>query len=275
MLERFTRRAPDDWTFISDKGVESGNIYIKSVVNPRMVDHPFGPHYAAYFAGKISVNSRGKETYRAGSSPIVTDKIVVNHYYDKSREEFADKIRRGSAFRAENFKRMELFDTCDRNEIFDDGILKYRAERAKNFSVETAAEKIRRVEKTLTEILTQCSPFDMPPEFFIGKLETFLTCRALAEKFSTQIGSRSAEEFALVWIYQTLANAEALTAAEVYQFIRALPEILARPFPFCRKIKILTQDFLIPTFCVELKSAEEFPKRSELMQLQKFLRLIN
>ena len=274
VLERFTRRAPDDWTFVNDDGLESGNIYIKSVVNPRLVDYPFGPHYSAYFGDAKSVNSRGNETFRAGSSPIAAEKIVVNHYYVKSREEFAAKVSRGSAFREKNFKRMKFFDTYDRNEIFDDGIVRYKNSRAKIFSAETDAERRRRSEKTLVEILTQCSPFDAPPEFFVGKLETFLTCRALAEKFGTQIGSRPAEEFALVWIYQTLANAASLTAAEVYQFVRALPEILARPFPLNRKIKILTQDFLIPTFCVELKAAEEFSKRSELLQLQKFLRLI-
>lgn len=276
VLERFTRRAQSDWTFFNEaEGFEAGNIYIKSVVNPRRVDYPLSPHYAVYFAGLKSLNSNGTETYRAGNSPVVADKIVVNHYYTKSLEEFADKVKRGSACREVNHKKMAMFQTYDRNEVFDDGILTYRNARAENFSLESDEEKFRRVEKTLTEILTQCSPFDSPPEFFVGKLETFLTCRALAELLDVKIGSRAAEEFALVWIYQTLAKAETLTHAELQQFFRALPEILARPFPFRQKLNRLTQDLIIPSFCEELKHLLEWRTRSELINLQKLLRLIN
>ena len=122
--------------------------------------------------------------------------------------------------------------------------------------------------------MTRCSPFEVPHEFFTGKLETFLTCRALAEQFGTKIGSRSAEEFALVWIYQTLTQAESLTQAEVEQFMRALPEILARPSPFCRKLKKLTQEVILPTFCTALKDNRHFDKFSELRYINRLLKLI-
>ena len=276
VLERFTRRAPSDWTYQNEgEGFTAGNIYIKSIVNPRRVDYPFSPHYAVYFAPFKSFSSAGVETWNAGSSPIAADKIVVNHYFTKSLEEFAAKVNRGSACREVNHKKMTMFQTHDRNEVFDDGILRYRACRAENFLLEDDAERFARVKKFLVETLTQCSPVNAPPEFFVGKLEIFLTCRALAEMFDIKIGSRSAEEFALAWIYQTLTQAESLTNAEVRQFIRALPEILSRPFPLCRKLNQLTQEVVIPSFCEELKHLTEWQARSELLNLQKFLRLIN
>ena len=275
VLERFTRRAPSDWTIFNEETGNVGNIYIKSVVNPRRVDYYLSPHFAIYFSGLKSINSDGKETWHAGNHPICANKIVINHYYTKSREEFQNKkILRGKVFSINKEYNMQNFYTHNRNEEFDDGILSYRAARAESFALETDAEKIRRMEKALIETLTQRSPLDAPDEFFVGKLETFLTCRAVAEKLGVKIGSKTAEEYALVWIYQTLVKAEAITHAEIQQFIRALPKILARPFPLCKKLKTLTQESVIPSFCEALKNVLEFGARTELLQLQKLLRLI-
>ena len=275
VLERFTRRAESNWCEILSEDEMIGNTSIKSIVNPRRVECFWSPHYAQTFRDFYSVNSDGVKTLHITSHPVAADKIVINHYHTKSLEEFAAKVNRGSACRPVNHRRMEFFRQHDRNEVFDDGILHYRARRAENFSLEDNAQRIARVEKFLVETLTQCSPVDAPPEFFVGKLEIFLTCRALAEMFDIKIGSRSAEEFALAWIYQTLTQAESLTNAEVRQFIRALPEILSRPFPLCRKLNQLTQEVVIPSFCEELKHLLEWQARSELFNLQKFLRLIN
>ena len=273
VLERFTRRAPSDW-FLPNKDGKGGNAYIKSIVNPRRVDYFFGPHYAVCFAELKSINSDGKETRRAGSIPVATEKIVINHYYTKSREEFTKKVNRGSVSRIVNYKSMSFFEANNRNEVFDDGILKYRTARAENFSFENDNQRLRRVEKTLIEILTQCSPFDAPGKFFNGKTEIFLTCRAVAELLEVKIGLRSAEEYALVWIYQTFAQADSITQAELQQLLKALPEILPRPFPFCQNLKTLTQDFIIPNFCAAFKDVNNWAARSELLYIQKLLRLI-
>ena len=275
VLERFTRRAPSDWIFKNNEDLyHDGNIYIKSIVNPRCVNYFLGPHYAIYFEDLKSINAEGVETFQAGSHPISADKIVINHYYIKSREEFELKRRRGKCFSTNKEYAAKTFQTYDRNEVFDDGILKYRAARADKFSLESDADRIRRAENTLIKILTQRSPLDAPADFFTDKIETFLTCRALAERLGTKIGNKTAEEYALVWIYQTLAKAEKISHAEIEQFTRALPEILARPFPICKKIKALTQDFVIPSFCEAFKDVFDLEARAELIQLQKFLRLI-
>ncbi|MBR1646876.1 MAG: glycosyltransferase family 92 protein [Selenomonadaceae bacterium] len=275
VLERFTRRATNEWIFVKEDGFKGGNIFIKSVVNPRLVDYYFSPHYAIYFSDFKAINSDGAETYSAGSFPIVTDKLVVNHYFTKSKEEFVSR-RLGSttACWATNPYTMEIFDTNDRNEVFDDGILKYRAARAENFFVESDADKIRRVEKFLVDTLTQQSPFNAPAEFFAGKLETFLTCRKLAEVFKTQIGNKSAEEYALVWIYQTLNTDGALTYADLQLFVDELPEILSRPFPVAKKIVQVFSEKVLPAMAESAKISRPWKELKDIKYLQRMLNLI-
>ena len=276
VLERFTRRAPSDWIFKNGDGTDSGNIYIKSVMNPRLVDYSISPHYAIYFSELKSINTAGAETFRAGSHPIAADKLVLNHYYTKSREEYeTKKLPKGSACFVDNPYLMEDFKTYDRNEEFDDGVLKYRAARADSFTFERAEERIRRVETALLETLTQRSPANAPPEFFVGKLETFLTCRAVAELLGAKIGGRSAEEYALAWIYQTLVRADSLTQAEMDLLIKNLPDLLARPFPLSGKLKRLIQDTVIPSYCEALKTFHDWQTRAKMLYVQRLLRLIN
>ena len=265
VLERFTRRAPSDWIFKNGDGTDSGNIYIKSVMNPRLVDYSISPHYAIYFSELKSINTAGEETFRAGSHPIAADKLVLNHYYTKSREEYeTKKLPKGSACYVNNPYVMEGFRNYDRNEVFDDGILRYRAARSDSFTFERAEERLRRVEAALVDTLTQRSPANAPPEFFVGKLETFLTCRAVAELLDVKIGGRSAEEYALAWIYQTLVRADSLTQAEMDLLIKNLPDLLARPFPLSGKLKRLIQDTVIPSYA-----------RAKMLYVQRLLRLIN
>ncbi len=272
VLERFTRRAQDNWIAVEGKNY-AGNIYIKTVMNPRWYDYFIGPHYATYFQNLKSINADGRRTYMAGSHPISTDKIVINHYYTKSKEEFfKKKMTRGWACSGEVPYDEKNFKVCDRNEVFDDGILKYRAARAENFSLESYDERIRRAEKVLIKILTQRSPFDAPPEFFIGKLETFLTCRALAEKLGTKIGSKTAEEYALVWIYQTLNKNRVLTYAELQLFVNALPEILARPFPLAKKI---VREFSARVLPAMMNAAKDFQTWKVYKNLTLLQRLLN
>ena len=153
---------------------------------------------------------------------------------------------------------MSRFALYDRNEVFDDGILKYRDARAKNFSLEDDAQRFARAEKVLIDTLTAQSPFDTPADFFNDKLETFLTCRKLAEVFGTRIGNRSAEEYALVWIYQTLVTRHPFAYAELQLLLNELPALLSRPFPLCKKILRLASEKIFPTVDEDLKHAQNW-----------------
>ncbi|MBR3051871.1 MAG: hypothetical protein IKG61_10555, partial [Selenomonadaceae bacterium] len=143
------------------------------------------------------------------------------------------------------------------------------AARAEKFSSESNDAKINRVETVLVNSLTQNSPVD---------IETLLACRALAEKFQIKIGEHSAEENALALIYRTLT--EPMTIVESQMFLKVLPQILVRPFPICKEILQRTQDDVIPRLYEDLKSFDIAPslgdamRRSNLLYLQKFLRLI-
>ena len=277
VLERFTRRAKSDWVIFSEDKTKPniGNIFVKSIVNPRLVDYYLSPHYAIYFKGLNSISSGGKETYQAGNYPICADKIVINHYYTKSKEEYEKKkLPKGSLCFTDNPYVMEGFYNHDRNEVFDDGILKYRAARADSFALESDADKIRRVEKALIETLTKRSPLDAPTEFFVGKLETFLTCRALAEFLGTKIGNKSAEEYALVWIYQTLNKDGVLTYAELQLFIDSLPEILSRHFPLAKKIVQSFSARVLPAMIDATKNFQTWKVYKNLNLLRRLLESI-
>ena len=280
VLERFTRRAEKNFSSMKREEIYSakgeskfGNLLVKTIANPRETSHFYNPHFAVCFNGFQTVNENGRPVEKFFNVPITADKIVVNHYYIKSREEFLTKFNRGRSDIDAGYH-LNVFDRYDINDVFDDDILKYRARRAESFSLEDDATRFRRVEKVLIDTLTAQSPFDASAEFFAGKLETFLTCRKLAELLGTRIGSKSAEEYALVWIYQTLNTDGACTYADLQLFVDELPEILSRPFPTTKKILRLTCDGLIPTFCEALKEKQQWEARTRLLDLRKFLNLL-
>ena len=252
VLERFTRRAPNE-------GVLGGEPYVKLVGNPRSMKFFSGAHFSFHFGGNCTVDEFGnKVTSHANASKRV-DKIALNHYAAKSLEEFSRKNRRGFADNA-NIRpyTRELFDSLDRNEVFDDDILTYRAARAKNFSLEDDAQRIQRVEKVLVDTLTAKSPLTAPADFFVGKTETFLTCRKLAEVFATRIGNKSAEEYALVWIYQSFVTRHPFNYAELQLLLNELPALLIRPFPLCKKILHQATEKIFPLIDADLKRVQNW-----------------
>ena len=271
VLERFTRRSHRDTTFLDGEGKRSGNTHVKTVANPRFIQYVLSPHAAFYFVEKFSVNSNGEPVYDFYNDPVLDDKIIVNHYCVKSREEFKIKYARGRAATGGKWP-LEYFKSNDCNDFFDDSILKYRAARAENFSFESDNDRISRVVNSLIKMLTQPLPAEN------AKLETFLTCRAVAEKFQIKIGDHSAEEVALALIYRTLV--ESVTFAEAQMLLKALPKILTRPFPVCKEIKTFTQEKLIPRLCEMLKKGniisgiDDWKSHFNWLYAQQLLRLI-
>ena len=259
VLERFTQRAPTDW--LPKIG---GNTHVKTIANPRATDYFPNPHFAYYFNGRHCVNENGGVVQGPFNNPVTAEKIVLNHYHTKSREEYRLKHSRGRAdILAEKDYGEEKFSHYDHNEIFDDSILKYRDVRAKNFSFESDNDRISRVINSLVRTLTQSR----------GNLETLLTCRAVAEKFDVKIGGHSAEEFALAQIHRSL-TCDALTYADLQLFIEALPQILTRPFPLAKKISQTFAQKNLPTLLNVLKNSLAWREYKNLRGLQRFLESI-
>ena len=234
VLERFTRRAPNAWFLGTLERVEEGNIFVKFIANPRRVDYISDPHSASYLESFYDITENGKKFLGGVVYPVNTEKIVVNHYYLKSREEFMiKKMPRGWPCSGKVPYNHEQFVSYDRNEVFDDGILKYRAARAENFSLENDAEKFNRVIEALTETLS---------DYAAGKtfsLETALTCRALStnlrEKFPNDSTRwRVYEEASLAAILKSLYG---MNFTDARLLIRELPILLSLPYSCVEEIR--------------------------------------
>lgn len=124
VLERFTQHA--------DNNYESNSV-IKDIVNPRRIDYFDCPHKMNYFENYFSVNENGGLVFTLHNAPVTDKKIVINHYYTKSFEEYISRVKGGDAAYDKNSRAEEKFNLADRNEIFDDGILKYRENRLKTW----------------------------------------------------------------------------------------------------------------------------------------------
>ncbi len=73
------------------------NFHIKSIINPKKVLSIFNPHYAIYKNDQFAVDENFQIIYGPFTKCHSSDKIRINHYYSKSREEYIKKIARGCA----------------------------------------------------------------------------------------------------------------------------------------------------------------------------------
>lgn len=273
VLDRFTSRA------------ETVNKHVKTIANPRKINFFYNPHFAKYFEGNFSVNEQGKKFEGPFNETPTADKICINHYYTKSREEYEKKIQEG---RQVSYERdMETFKKYERNNaIFDDGILKYRDERRKAIAqmgggmdeLSTFAE-LKQVDfdKLLAALSSNLlAGFDetdaknffdnpknrfnyfkiftkffetAPKEFFKDKIETFLTCLSLSsflkETFIDEELGSLLEQFSLYAIYRSFRAV--FSVADLQLLIKELPRILAMPYPIVGEVRKICFEF-IPMF---------------------------
>ena len=238
VLERFTRRAKKDFhdTFKDKTGTfhTLGNIHVKNIVNPRCVKIP-AAHYFEYFEGMHGVDERNIifSTPSAGPLPIAADKIVINHYRCKSREEYFYKLKRyRSVPVAQYMITEEMFEQFDHNDEFDDGILHYRDERAKIYQPPDNSHADERLLNALIKNLSPVLLPTTPPEFYAGKMETFLTCRAVSSYLKTRLTNdataKALEEVSLIAILKSL---DEMNLTDARMFISELPNFLILPYP--------------------------------------------
>ena len=225
VLERFTRRAPADWVVpIPNRDIPGGNAQVKTVADPRRIYFFTSAHFPIYYEGNYSINEIGGVVLSYCNEPVTASKIVINHYNAKSREEFLTKVNKGRAGKASGYLNLDWFDMYNRNEVFDDGILRYRAARADKFSLENDNEKFRHVKDALTKILLRYADgetFD---------LETALTCRAA----SNYLREKLYEEASLAAILKSL---DGLKLSDVRLLLSELPELLKLPYPVVNDLR--------------------------------------
>lgn len=245
VLERFTRRAPENWNIMPGqyKVRSQSNIHLKVVNNPRKVNYIADPHFAYYFSNHYSILENGTRVPLKNLPPsinpnVCVEKIAVNHYQTKSKEEFIAKIKRGRPEGLNNWLHLEMFDIHDRNEVFDDGILKYRAERMKTYQ---PPDKSHADEHLLNALIKNLSPTFLPttpPSFYAGKTETFLTCRAVATYLQSKLtDSTPAKFFEEAALKAILRSFGVMNFADARLFLRELPKLLSLPYPVVKDIR--------------------------------------
>lgn len=239
VLDRFTRRAENDWYSRPDETHSNwiGNIHVKTIANPRKISYLNSPHFAIYFTGINTIDEDCKSVPPSCLKfPITEKKIVINHYYTKSYEEIS--TRRGK----------DQFNIWNRNEIFDDGIIKYRdARKAALIPAGGGMEHLiyskqvnySRLFNALAQNLFPALSSEMQKEFFNGKVENFLTCLNLTSYLKGKILDDNCayifEEMSLIALYKSLF-AE-IQIADVELLLREMPKILVMPYDVVEKIR--------------------------------------
>ncbi len=239
VLERFTRRAPIDWIPLigKDKSLPGGTAHVSTITIPRKIHHFGNPHYAYYFENCYAVNSNGGRVPTYYNNPPLVDKIVMNHYSVKSKEEYFEKIKRGTADNKNNIYNLQRFQRDDHNEIFDDSILAYRDARQQN-PLETKSAKHQRTYSALFKNLSPTFGKNPAKKIFVGKLETFLTCLRLAsylrENLFNETVGKFFEEMSLEAIHKTLYTT--IAPADLRLLFFEMPNILKMNYPAVENI---------------------------------------
>jgi hypothetical protein len=96
----------------------------KSIINPRAVREMFNTHWSFMNGLAVDENKNPYVRYPCATK-IPRNKICLNHYCDKSWQEFQAKIQRGFADGNTYVRDRKEFDFFDQNDVFDDGMEKY------------------------------------------------------------------------------------------------------------------------------------------------------
>lgn len=292
VLERFTRRAPKDNAPISPNGQPGGNAVVKNIVNPRCVKYFGCPHNISYFLGRNGINSEGKPVYRMYNVPVLHDKIVVNHYFIKSKEEYIlRKVKaRDAVFVVKSYDPNGV-DKAIRgsNEEFDDSILKYRDFRKKALMVDVdenvgggylvenlAKHNVIDYQKIFVALINNLAPTfykNTPKNFLDNKIETFLTCRELSSQLKINIlddtVGNALEEASLNAIYKALQTNVKIN--DMLLLFSELPNILSLPYGIVENIRLLCID-IMPQILNFLRLNRLWREVAELEYLQRLLK---
>lgn len=237
VLDRFTRR---------NSGVDR---QVKAVTNPRKINFLQVAHFAYFFEGFYSINETGGVVQGPFDDSRTADKIQMHHYHCKSREEYFNRIKRGNGDGL-NPRNIEFFNnlSASSNELFDDGIIKYRDARRAALIPEGRGIEVLFPRKqvnyfqlvnSLINALFPTQTKGTPLTFYQGQMETFLTCLSLADflrkKYFEESAAKFFEEASLQALLKTLATG--MTLADIMLFIRELPRILLMNYPVVKDIR--------------------------------------
>jgi glycosyltransferase involved in cell wall biosynthesis len=115
IIERFRTRSFEEFAV---------NKHVKSIVNPRAV-YMAGVHNAVYFDAQYSVNTNkvANKHYFSDRNGCF-DKVVINHYFTRSLEEYLLKQKVGRADSSPQ-RNMIFYEMYNKNDVLDNTMDKY------------------------------------------------------------------------------------------------------------------------------------------------------
>ena len=114
ILENYIMRSEDDFKY---------NLHIKTICDPQKVYSYAHCHFPQYRIGFHNLDENGNIVRGPFTSKVNFEKIRINHYFGKSREEYIAKRDRGRADTGGMYPSMEQFDLYDQNAVRDTEIL--------------------------------------------------------------------------------------------------------------------------------------------------------
>ena len=216
---------------------------VKTIANPRKICsfHSTGVHTMMYFKDFFGVDENLNVVKSFKPTPATAEKIVINHYQCKSLEEYMVKIKRGDAvFPDKEMRTISKFrESQYKKGKFDDGILKYRDTKAKVYQPPDKSHTDERLLSALEKNLAPTLQADTPQDFYAGKIETFLTCRAVASYLKTKLAddtqAKFFEEAALKAIIKSFSNP--VNEADKGLFKLELSELLKLPYSVVKELR--------------------------------------
>lgn len=307
VLERFTRRAEDNWAPLEDE-IYSGNAAVKTIANPRRIKlFSNSPHTPKYFEESYGVNENGKHVDGTFNFPVTCKKIVVNYYAVKSREEYLQKIHRRETVDLAKRNEVVGFEANDKNEILDEEILSYRENLFTEqiptggdfFKILSGRKRINggKMLQALTETLlpdtVKSNPKNFfakpknrtdyfsdlvkfykkaPPTFFDSKVATYLTALAassyLKRAYLDETTGKLFEEAAFNALCQTFLTNIPLN--DMRLLISELPRLLAMPYATVRTLNEVFRSAL-PRFMEDFRLKNEWENFEEFNYLTRML----
>lgn len=123
IIENYLYRTKNDGNF---------NDRIKSVVNPRLVKKML-THYPVYHKGIYTISEKGKVIVGPLHEDFELNKIRINHYFTKSKEEWTKRRNLGKADHTDDAKRsIDQFYENDSRDVYDVSMLRF-SDKIKDF----------------------------------------------------------------------------------------------------------------------------------------------
>lgn len=227
------------------------NNLVKTIANPRLIEGFFhAPHECNYFYGCCSLNENGEVRHKKGvCCTNSANKIRINHYFVKSREDWKLKMKRGRVDmpRGNNIegRTWDMFQASDCNDLYDNDINRYIS---KVKSKRKCLSKHNESNAKVISFMEYCSTLDSFHDFDVDLENMFAFYRNIKEKFSYSKEDEKVWDKILEYyvISRTINGCNMLTGTEVDMLIEFChEEIYIKKISYvANRILLIISDYL-------------------------------